>query len=956
MSSASQEDNSSNRKRSESKAIFKNMFKRSRSQSIASSSRSLGFRKVSAPSQMDNSPKRSPSDNFSINTDYGNSVLNLPPINSVRSNNQNGDSYHQKHRVGSIYSTETNNSNLQEFPILSNGKPKARGRVNVTESVNRPVAHPTTDSSRHSANSSCAPSLAHSSYMKAKKDMESVKSKSSDVSAEKSGFLSTIISVAKNAGSHLVNITSNDAYSDTSIQSEEYPNIESQKSDHRMRDNVPYGANIDRMLSDEHSSLTNIQFRPLKVESPLVTLGKGSLSLELFDKVLQHPNTIQKHGSLSSSAYNRTERPTSSQPLEDTNLYLPARSRSPNRRNSNSLNRSSANMDTKSLNSDRKTRVNGGQSLTGNIGQEDYAHRLHYKQQHSLPHRRKSLKGITYASERRQQEFHNIFKTISQDEKLIEDYSCALQKELLVQGKLYISEAHICFYSKLLGFQTAVIIPISEVVQISKKVTALLFPNGIVIQTLHTKHIFATFLTRDITFDLLTNVWNQVVHDQMSRPKTSDIYSDSDITTDDDLSTEEEYVSDGSISDEDGNSEEDYNSSDDNVSETSSNSTQGNSLLKRNTTGPPQDTTEKLETPTDSQWNGFPSVGAVSHPETKPGYDKQATDTIVVDDTISAPLGVVFLLLVDPKFNEQILSKQKNFNIQSISAFDSNNPTKRNYSYIKPLNGPVGPKQTKCVVTEMVEDFDLNSCIHIIQTTQTPDVPSGNSFLVKTNIFLTWGKNSSTNLNVLTSIEWSGKSWVKGVIEKSSISGQTEYWKFVVNELKHTLASSAKDRPVRQKRSRSRKSVQKLEDELLSEDLSLGSTHAWLSPIRKVVDLIPETLRVYVAIIIVAGVIMIACPKMGNVNIKINETGNGLRQIKIDSTEYILLPTLDNLSPDSSLYAEKEEDLWRWIESINHRVDGDKMENINIKKLQLKEMIRIMEMKLEKLKYSVEIK
>lgn len=185
MSSASQEDNSSNRKRSESKAIFKNMFKRSRSQSIASSSKSLGFRKVSSPSQMDNSPKRNPSDNYSISTDYGNSVLNLPPINSVRSNNQNGDPYHQKHREESIYSTETSNSNLQELPMLSGGKTDSKGRAHVAKYGPLPVAHSTADSAPRSANSSCTPSLAHSSYMKTKEDTESVKSKSSDVSAEK---------------------------------------------------------------------------------------------------------------------------------------------------------------------------------------------------------------------------------------------------------------------------------------------------------------------------------------------------------------------------------------------------------------------------------------------------------------------------------------------------------------------------------------------------------------------------------------------------------------------------------------------------------------------------------------------------------------------------------------------------------------------------------------------------
>ena len=35
-------------------------------------------------------------------------------------------------------------------------------------------------------------------------------------------------------------------------------------------------------------------------------------------------------------------------------------------------------------------------------------------------------------------------------------YSCAWQKEILVQGRLYITAHHFCFYSSILGFETKV--------------------------------------------------------------------------------------------------------------------------------------------------------------------------------------------------------------------------------------------------------------------------------------------------------------------------------------------------------------------------------------------------------------------------------------------------------------------------------------------------------------------
>lgn len=36
------------------------------------------------------------------------------------------------------------------------------------------------------------------------------------------------------------------------------------------------------------------------------------------------------------------------------------------------------------------------------------------------------------------------------------DYGCALQREILVQGRIYISENHICFHANIFGWVTDV--------------------------------------------------------------------------------------------------------------------------------------------------------------------------------------------------------------------------------------------------------------------------------------------------------------------------------------------------------------------------------------------------------------------------------------------------------------------------------------------------------------------
>jgi hypothetical protein len=87
----------------------------------------------------------------------------------------------------------------------------------------------------------------------------------------------------------------------------------------------------------------------------------------------------------------------------------------------------------------------------------------------------------------------------------------------------------------------------------------------------------------------------------------------------------------------------------------------------------------------------------------------------------------------------------------------------RTISYIKPLNGSIGPKQTKCNIVDDQEYCDYQDYISLLTTTRTPDVPSGGVFSVKTRSCLTWASGGGTRVLVTTTVEWTGKSWVKGV-------------------------------------------------------------------------------------------------------------------------------------------------------------------------------------------------
>ena len=86
----------------------------------------------------------------------------------------------------------------------------------------------------------------------------------------------------------------------------------------------------------------------------------------------------------------------------------------------------------------------------------------------------------------------------------------------------------------------------------------------------------------------------------------------------------------------------------------------------------------------------------------------------------------------------------------------------RNMSYIKPLNASIGPRQTKCELSDEIATCDFDDYVSTMTTTRTPDVPSGNVFSVRTRTCIMWASNVSSRVVVTTQVEWTGRSFIKG--------------------------------------------------------------------------------------------------------------------------------------------------------------------------------------------------
>lgn len=437
---------------------------------------------------------------------------------------------------------------------------------------------------------------------------------------------------------------------------------------------------------------------------------------------------------------------------------------------------------TSSVRSAMKSHRGRGSSVTtGAIIAAGVAGAMSNNQSLSVP----KLTGFAIASKKRNRDFHSFFKSVPDDDYLIEDYSCALQREILAHGRLYVSEGHLCFSSNILGWTTTLVMSFDEIVSVEKRSTALVFKNGLMISTLHAKHIFASFTSRDATYDLIVNIWklghptlksslNGVQLEGTGGDKTEKI----DAEPDDELGIDANSAagSDSEASSDEDDDDEFYEEDDmDGAADTEPTevSTIENEREKPVSRKVSSMTTNGAAGDAEKDAPGSPGLGAdfpgpATHAPTDCGDAASHYDKFMCDEIIPAPLGKVYHLLFgagSTAWLSKFLSNDQkcwDITLDDKKGINLDNKT-RTYTYMKPLPGSFGPKQTKCVVSETIDTLDFEKSINISGSSTTPEVPSGNVFAVKTKYCLSWAEKNSTRLQINCTVEWSGKSWIKGM-------------------------------------------------------------------------------------------------------------------------------------------------------------------------------------------------
>ncbi|XP_068209035.1 protein Aster-B-like isoform X2 [Palaemon carinicauda] len=436
----------------------------------------------------------------------------------------------------------------------------------------------------------------------------------------------------------------------------------------------------------------------------------------------------------------------------------------------------------------------------------------------------------TYKS--RSEDLKRLFKDLPSDERLIVDYSCALQKDILVHGRLYVTPNYFSFYSKIFGWETFVSIKCKDIIAMTKEKTALVIPNAIEVRTEGEKHFFTSFASRDKTYLMLFRIWqNALMDQQMSATElwqwVHSSYGDElGLTSDDD-----DYVAPSTEDDSKTNLHSNFDSSTystsgnpklysiDSLDETgpgeqSAGESQPNNLSKNGggdsetseMGGPPKPHLPKTPSPakllphhgpphaSSSQANdGIPtdmSDSTDTEPDSKvtclgtgesvvcPNITTHHQGREIINTVYALPVDTVFtLLFTNSKFMLDLYTARKTSDVVA-SPWQSNPETNQKirqvtYTLTLPPNN-FGPKVSHVTETQVVSPFSKHGDIYTVDAEAcNAGIPYADSFFVSNHWCLTRESATETRISVWSQVKYKKNVWgfMKGVIDKNAYCG-----------------------------------------------------------------------------------------------------------------------------------------------------------------------------------------
>ncbi|CAD7088666.1 unnamed protein product [Hermetia illucens] len=440
--------------------------------------------------------------------------------------------------------------------------------------------------------------------------------------------------------------------------------------------------------------------------------------------------------------------------------------------------------------------------------------------------KKKSWYNVLYPSYKsRSEDFKKLFKEVPDDERLVVDYSCALQRDILVHGRLYVSQNYLCFYANIFRWETCLCIKWKDVESITKEKTARVIPNAILVSTKTEKYFLTSFTTRDKAFLMLFRVWQNALMDKQMQPQemwqwVHNCYGDElGLTSDDEdyidpyLSKEEDQSGTSLLPIEARNkstgSSEDQNSTDNKLS--NSNMVTGSDGTKVEVS-PKNSSDEKVkmsETKRKNTKNARSKDDSmIKTSENLPTDSSNSSDSeedksipfISTAECTSMHEGrqlvhTILPINVDTLFN--LLFSKSKFLVDFHAGRKSTNMAHGNWTIgedglkVRTVNVTValthvGPKTSNVTETQVMRECSQPGQLYSIDVNSVnAGIPYADSFCVLMHYCLVKTVDDHTMLSVHCQIKFKKSIWgvVKGFIEKNTWAGLEDFYTALLRAL-----------------------------------------------------------------------------------------------------------------------------------------------------------------------------
>ncbi|TPX44985.1 hypothetical protein SeLEV6574_g04160 [Synchytrium endobioticum] len=355
--------------------------------------------------------------------------------------------------------------------------------------------------------------------------------------------------------------------------------------------------------------------------------------------------------------------------------------------------------------------------------------------------------------ERKNDELHSLLKSVPISDHALDVYTCALQKEnLMIQGRIFLTQNRICFHSNIVGFVTVLVISLSSVTAITRKSNP--FFATIIVNGGDVAHTFKLFMRDDVRIAAnLRTVWQNATN-TINPMKVAELIQ---------ALNKNEVAGKKSGLENSGSGTDGAADSSDERSGANAGGSKGNIA-----------SVAGLQTVTDEY--ALPSN--LTAPSSEPSCDcgEAHLEKKEIDVVLNMSARRLFEVLFSNNdvlgFNAKLHARRGNTGVV-IPAFNADN--EREVKYNIPVNNPM-VKVTRAdtyenqKITRREEFF-----VYVVQCqSKTPDVPYADAFAPMSRYCITWVSSTSARLVIHIGVKFMKNPMVKSLIKAAAMKGLQE--------------------------------------------------------------------------------------------------------------------------------------------------------------------------------------